>query len=97
MVGLIILGIILVFLAVLVNIFRQSFLRQGFGTTVLCTASCMVLYELLLFFIGAVFGWTLWSRMIGFLLTAVYSMAVIPVLYPLYLAIGKMGGQTWKE
>lgn len=88
---------LIVFLAVLVNIFRQSFLRKGFSATVLCTASCMVLYELLLFFIGAVFGWTPWSRMIGFLLTAVYSMAVIPVLYPLYLAIGKMGGQTWKE
>ena len=79
------------------NIFRQSFLRKGFSATVLCTAGCMVLYELLLFFIGAVFGWTPWSRMIGFLLTAVYSMAAVPVLYPLYLAIGKMGGQTWKE
>ena len=88
---------LIVFLAVIMNIFRQSFLRQGFSATMLCTAVCMVLYELLVFCIGAIFGWTTWPRVVGFLLTACYSMAAAPILYPLYLAIGKIGGQTWKE
>ena len=88
---------LIVFLAVMLNIFRQSFLRKGFSATMLCTAGCMVLYELLIFCIGAIFGWTTWSRMAGFLLTAAYSMIAAPILYPLYLAIGKIGGQAWKE
>ena len=88
---------LIVFLAVIMNIFRQSFLRKGFSATMLCTACCMILYELLVFAVGAVFGWTPWSRVVGFLLTAVYSMAAAPILYPLYLTIGKIGGHTWKE
>ena len=88
---------LIVFLAVLLNIFRQSFLRKGFSATMLCTAACMVLYELSIFCVGAVFGWTPWSRVVGFLLTAGFSMAAAPILYPLYLAIGKIGGQSWKE
>lgn len=88
---------LIVFLAVMMNIFRQSFLRKGFSATMLCTAACMVLYELLVFCVGAIFGWTHWSRLVGFLLTAGYSMAAAPILYPLYLAIGKIGGQAWKE
>ena len=88
---------LIVFLAVVMNIFRQSFLRKGFNATMLCTAGCMVLYELLVFGVGAVFGWTPPSRIAGFLLTAVYSMLAVPILYPVYLAIGKIGGQSWKE
>ena len=88
---------LLVALAVVMNIFRQSFLRKGFSATVLCTAACLVLYELSIFGIGAAFGWTVPSRVFGFLLTAVYSTAAVPVLYPIYLAIGKIGGQSWKE
>jgi hypothetical protein len=88
---------LIVFLAVLMNIFRQSYLRKGFSATALCTTGCMVLYELLIFCIGAIFGWTPWSRIVGYLLTAGYSLVAIPILYPLYLAIGKIGGQTWKE
>ena len=88
---------VIVFLAVVMNIFRQSFLRKGFSATVLCTAACMLLYELLVFGVGAVFGWTPWSRIMGFVLTGVYSLAAVPVLYPLYLLIGKIGGQSWKE
>lgn len=88
---------LIVFFAVIMNIFRQSFLRQGLSATVLCTAMCMVLYELSIFVVGLAFGWTHPGRIIGFLLTAAYSMLAVPVLYPLYLTIGKIGGQTWKE
>lgn len=88
---------LIVFLAVCMNIFRQSFLRQGFSATVLCTAGCMVFYELLVFAVGVAFGWTHLGRIFSFLLTAAYSLVAVPVLYPLYRVIGKIGGQSWKE
>lgn len=83
--------------AVFAVIFRQAFLRQGFFTLLLCAAMGMVLYELGLFGVSLFLKLTVASRAGAALLTAILSLAAVPVLYPVLLAIGKLGGETWKE
>ncbi len=84
-------------IAVLVAIFRQGNLRQGFGAILLCAAGGMLLYELGLFGIGLFLKLTTVQRLLSMLLTALLSVIVVPVAYPLLLAIGKIGGETWTE
>lgn len=83
--------------AVFVVIFRQAFLRQGFGTLVLCVAIGMLLYEMGVFAVNLFLKFTVASRLASAAATAVLSLAAVPVLYPVLLAIGKLGGETWRE
>lgn len=84
-------------LAVFVTLFRQSYLQKGFLVAMICCAVALVLYEMITFAFGAFFGYTLWHRFVGFLITAALSFAAAPILYPICLAIGTIGGETWKE
>ena len=83
--------------AVFVVIFRQAFLRQGFGTLVLCVAIGMLLYEMGVFAVNLFLKFTVASRLASAAATAVLSLAAVPVLSPVLLAIGKLGGDTWRE
>lgn len=83
--------------AVFTAIFRQAFLRQGFFALLLCSAMGMVLYELILFGISLFLKLTVRSRMGAALMTALVSLLAVPAVYPMLRAIGKMGGETWKE
>lgn len=83
--------------AVFAAIFRQAFLRRGLGAIVLCAAMGMMLYELGLFAINLFLKLTVWDRVGAALLTVLLSLPAVPVFYPVLLAIGKLGGQTWKE
>lgn len=89
--------VIITALAVFTCIFRQAYLQKGFGAAMLCTGAAMVLYELLVFAIGLFLGLTHLGRAGAFLLTAALSMVAAPVLYPLFLSIESIGGETWKE
>ena len=82
---------------VFVAIFRQAFLRRGFFALLLCGALGMLLYELGLFGISLFLKLTVASRAGAALMTALVSLLTVPVAYPLLLAIGKLGGETWKE
>lgn len=84
-------------LSIFACMFRQGYLQKGFGAAMLCAASCVLIYEMGLFLLGAILNLTPWSRFIGFLLTTVMSTVTAPVLYPLLLAIESIGGETWKE
>lgn len=88
---------LLTFLPLLLNIFRHSYLRKGFLSVLLCASVGIVLYELLVFFIGVFVGSTIFSRLEVFLLTGITGVAIMPALYPIFLAIGKIGGESWKE
>lgn len=88
---------LLTVLGVLASIFRYSYLRFSFGTVILCTAAAVMLYELLLFAIGFFLGRTTISRLANFCITGGVSLAVMPLLYPIFAAIGKIGGESWKE
>ena len=84
-------------LGVLLNIFRYSYLRKGFGSAMLCAGAAMMLYEVLTFGVGLFLGHTTVARFAGFCITGGLSAAVMPLLYPLFVSIGKIGGESWKE
>lgn len=78
-------------------IFRQSYLQKGFGTTMLCMAIALLLYELATFAIGLATGMTNLSRLDNFCITVLMTLVTVPVLYPIVMSIGRIGGETWKE
>lgn len=84
-------------IAILAVIFRQACLRKGFFSILLSTALGMVCYELLLFGIGLFLRHTVSRWAMSALITALISLLVVPVTYPIARAIGKIGGETWKE
>ena len=84
-------------LSIGICILRQSFLQKGFPAAMLCVALAMLLYELLNFAFGLFLDVTLPGRIGAFFLTAGMSLVVAPVLYPLFLSIGSIGGDAWKE
>lgn len=84
-------------LAIFLCIFRQAYLQQGFSAAMLCCGIAMVLYELTMFVFGLFLHLTIPSRIFGFLITAGLSLITIPGLYPIFKAIGAIGGESWKE
>jgi cell shape-determining protein MreD len=88
---------IMTFLAIGVTVFRQSYLQKGFSATFLCTALAMLAYEMVVFFIAMMLGQTPPARWNIAFVCAVLSMLLTPVLYPILISIGKIGGETWKE
>lgn len=78
-------------------ILRQAFLQESFSSAILCAAAAMLTYELINFAFGLFLGLTVWSRLHGFFITAILSMPIVPLLYPLVKAIGAFGGNIWKE
>ncbi len=88
---------VLTTLAVVATIFRQAYLRKGLLTLLLCLTVSMLLYELSNFGIGVFLNYTYPARLGAFLLTAVMTVVVVPIVYPILMSIGKIGGETWKE
>lgn len=84
-------------IAVLTAVFRQAYLQKGFFTMLLCTAVALLVYELGIFLIAVFLGSTLWSRLPAFLMGTALTVATVPILYPILLSIGKIGGEIWKE
>lgn len=84
-------------LSVLVTFFRQSFLRKGFGASMLCVSAATTLYQLAVFFIALFLDMTTLSRIGSHLLTAVMTLLFAPVLYPVVVRISTIGGEAWKE
>ena len=84
-------------IAVLTAVFRQAYLRKGFSTMLICTSAALIVYEIGTFFIGVFLGSTIMPRFPAFLTTALITLALVPVLYPILLSIGKIGGEIWKE
>ena len=57
----------------------------------------MVCYELLLFGIGLFLKHTASQWLMAAVFTALLTLVALPVFYPIARAIGKIGGETWKE
>lgn len=87
----------LTILAVFAAVFRQAYLQKGLSTLLLCLTVSMVLYELSNFGIGVFLNFTRSDRLAAFIGTALLSVVVIPLCYPILMSIGKIGGETWKE
>ena len=82
---------------VVVAILRQSYLRYSFGSVYLGAVTAIMLYEIALFVAGLFLEHTTAGAFPRFLLTGGLGAVVVPVLYPVFTAIGKIGGETWKE
>ena len=78
-------------------VFREEFLRRSFSSAWLCSAGALVLYELSVFLMGLFLGYTYPQRLSAFAMTTLYSVLIMPLLYPMIGKIGKIGGETWTE
>lgn len=85
------------FLGVVCSIFRQNYLRKGFGATFLCAGAAVMIYELVIFFVALFVKQTTFARLSIAAITGALDLAVIPILYPILASISKIGGETWKE
>lgn len=88
---------LLTVIAVFATLFRQGFLSQGLLTLIICVGAGLVVYELAIFLVGVFLEHTTWNRVLRFVLTAVYTTGAVPILYPMMVGIGKIGGQLWTE
>ena len=88
---------LLTVLGTILNIFRYSFLRKGFAATFLCVSVGLMLYTMMVFLIGVFLENTDFPYFGHFVTTGLLNVAVAPVLYPIFLAVSKIGGQTWKD
>lgn len=84
-------------LGVLLALVRQTYLRKGAFTNILCGAIAFFLYEMCLLGIGLISELTAAFRSGTFLLTTGMTLLTVPVLYPLFSALERIGGETWKE
>ena len=89
--------VLLPFLGVGAGVFRQSLLRQSFGSTLLCTGVATVIYELAIYAMALFLNQTHTGRFHVALITTGLTLAAVPILYPILVSIGKIGGETWKE
>ena len=84
-------------IAIFAAIFRQSYLQKGLGAAFFCTAGALMVYELLIFLMGLFLSLCYPERIVGFLVTCGLSVIAVPLLYPLILFIGSIGGSIWNE
>lgn len=88
---------LIVFLSLLLSLFRESFLRKSFSSVMLSAGVAVLVYEMLLFVIGFAFGDTRLDRWLVFLITGGLSVITLPIMYPIVKTIAKIGGEVWKE
>ena len=77
--------------------FRQSYLRKGFGASLLCVSLAMVLYQLSIFLVAVFLDLTAFSRITAHLMSAALTLISVPILYPIVGGIYSIGGDAWKE
>ena len=88
---------IITILCIVGAMFRQSWLRKGFGSCLLCAGSCLLLYELIIFLVALALGQTALDRILVPLFTTALTLVSIPLLYPILRSIEKIGGEPWKD
>ena len=89
--------LVLTLAAVLADVFRQSYLRRGAGSELICVGGAMVCYELAVFCAGLYLRLTYPGRWSVFVMTALVSTLTAGVLYRPLKHIGTIGGNEWKE
>ena len=84
-------------LSCLAAVVRQSVFRKTVSSTMLCACTAVILYELGIFGFGLLFQTTAPFRILRFLMTAGLSLLSYPILFPITIAIEKIGEKTWKS
>ena len=84
-------------LSILASLVRKSLFRKSLSSTMLCACLAVMLYEMGVFAFGLLFQSTSLVRLTRFLLTGGLSLLSYPILYPMTIAIEKIGEKTWKD
>ena len=84
-------------IGVLTSIICQAYLYESFGSILICTMISVFLYELLIFGLGCFLSLTTADRLATHMMGAALSCCIIPLLYPVFKAIDKIGGTAWNE
>lgn len=79
------------------SLMRQAWFHRSKGSIVFSAGLALTAYELAIFVAALAQGLTHFGRVFAFLLTALYSWAVMIPMYELINKIGPIGGNTWKE
>lgn len=88
---------ILTVLSTFLCMFRWGYLQRRFSAMYLCAGAGMMGYMLLVFAMGSLLNAVPADRFGTFMLTGGLSVAVMPLLYPVFSAISNIGGSAWKE
>ena len=89
--------LLLTLAAVLAAAFRQSYLRRGASSDLICVGGAMILYEMGVFAMGLFQGLTYRGRWPVFVMTAIVGTLTAGTVYALLKHIGTIGGNAWKE
>ena len=84
-------------IGVMASIICQAYLYDSFGSVLICTVISVFLYELLIFGLGCFLSLTSADRLATHMIGAALSCCIIPLLYPVFKAIDKIGGTAWNE
>ncbi len=87
----------LTFLGIFTALLRQMFWRRNLTSILLCAGAAMICHEMITFMMGVSSGLTTFRRAAVFSMTGLLSWGAMLPLYPLIHAIGRIGGQQWKE
>jgi uncharacterized membrane protein len=79
------------------SMFRQSYLHSSFSSCLLCAGVCMLLYKLIVFGIALLLGQAVIHRIGISLVSVVLSLIAIPLYYPIFRRILRIGGDLWKD
>lgn len=90
-------AVLLTAFGIFLSVFRQMYLRKGWGSTLFCTGLALLGYEMAVFIIGLLLGLTRPDRLGSFLMTVLLTGLTMPLMYPVLSAVSKIGGETWKE
>lgn len=77
------------------SLLQQALLRKGTGSDLLTSTVAIMVYELAVFAIGVATGETALFRIISAVATGVMTVAGSYILYPIFTAIEKIGGNRW--
>lgn len=89
--------VLITVLSVVLRATQQTYLQTGFPAVLFSTLLAMVLYELIIFGFCLLVGQVTVGKYMSFAVPAVFSIAVVPVLYPFVKAIHRIGGEAWRE
>ena len=89
--------VFLTLFAVLAAAFRQSYLRRGPGSDLICVGGAMLAYELCVFASGLFLELTYGGRWGVFVMTAIISTLTVGAFYKPIRHVGTIGGNVWKE
>ena len=82
-------------MAIALSMLQQTALRKSVSADLLTATIAIMLYELIIFIIGVATGETAVFRLISAVATGVMTVLCSYLLYPIFTAIEKIGGNPW--